>query len=122
MKNNNEASIKFPFIQFEKPGIYQYNIKETTESGDGWVTDSMEYPVIVTITDDGKGNLESNVDYPEGMPKFVNTYTPTPILVDLIGEKKTIGAPLREGQFRFGVFDEDGNEIVSATNDAPEEE
>jgi pilin isopeptide linkage protein len=114
--NKDDANVRFPDICFNEEGVYEFTVRETSVSGDGWVTDPREYPVIVTVTDDGHGKLKAHVEYPEGEPKFVNKYEPKSVCVKLIAFKTAIGAPLKDGMFEFGVFDEDGKKIASAKN------
>jgi hypothetical protein len=47
-------------------------MRETTPSDKQWKTDSRKYRVVIIITKDDNGNLVSNVEYPDGFPKFVN--------------------------------------------------
>jgi len=116
--DNNKENIKFPCIEFTEPGEYYYTIRETSVSENGWTTDEKEYPVVITVTADKDGNLVSSVDYPEGKPVFTNKYTPHSICVPLAAVKIAIGAPLKDGQFTFGVFDRHGNQVTTATNTA----
>jgi len=113
-----EGNIKFPCIEFTEEGVFNYTIRETSTSGNGWITDEKKYPVIVTVTDDN-GTLTASVEYPEGIPEFTNRYEPQAVCVTLCANKIAIGAPLEDGQFTFGVFDEEGNEVTSATNTTP---
>jgi len=114
--------IEFPCINFTKAGIYKFIIKETQPPMPGWTLDDREYEVIITITDDGEGNLIPTIQYPDGFPEFVNKYEAKSICVPLSAVKIAIGAPLRKGQFTFTVFDEEGKVVATATNDAPCEE
>jgi pilin isopeptide linkage protein len=118
---DGDANVKFPDICFDKAGVYEYTISETDVSGDGWITDPREYPVIITVTDDGHGKLTAHVEYPHGKPEFVNKYEPKKVCVKLTACKIAIGAPLKNGQFEFVVFDEHGNKVTSAKNYKQEE-
>lgn len=111
-----DANVLFPDICFDEAGVYEFTVKETSVSGDGWITDPREYPVIVTVTDDGHGHLTAHVEYPEGKPEFINKYEPKKVCVKLTACKIAIGAPLKDGQFEFGVFDEHGKKVASAKN------
>ncbi|MCL1832674.1 MAG: hypothetical protein FWG45_07200 [Oscillospiraceae bacterium] len=112
----SESNIIFNDICFTQPGVYRYTIRETSQPGDGWTPDGRTYPVIITITDDGQGSLKVTVDYPEGFPEFVNKYEAKAVCITLNAVKIAIGAPMFPGQFTFGVFDEDGNEVASGFN------
>ncbi|MCL2694443.1 MAG: hypothetical protein FWE60_05005, partial [Oscillospiraceae bacterium] len=112
----NGEDVRFPDVCFDKAGVYEYTISETSVSGDGWITDPKKYPVIVTVTDDGHGRLTAKTEYPNGKPEFVNKYEPKKVCVKFIAKKTAIGAPLKDGQFEFGVFDKHGNKVAAAKN------
>jgi len=118
---DHDGVVEFSPLLYERPGIYYYTIVESMSSGNGWTVDPSSYPVIVTVIDDGEGHLITQVEYPDGLPSFTNTYTTKPICIPLSAIKMAIGAALRKGQFTFSVFDESGEEIVSTTNNAPGE-
>jgi len=109
--------IQFP-VTFDAPGVYEYTLRETTGPGGNWTTDDTEYPVIVTVDDDGSGNLVASIEYPEGFPEFVNRYELVfvPVQVILSATKVTIGAAIGCDMFEFGLFDEEGELIATATN------
>jgi len=113
-----KGDVDFPCIEFTKVGTYHFKIKEITQSGNGWETDPREFPVIVIITDEN-GKLKATVEYPDGYPEFTNNYKPEAVCVPLTANKCATGAPLKEGQFEFGVYDEAGRLVCSAKNEAP---
>ncbi|MCL2235881.1 MAG: hypothetical protein FWB98_05525 [Defluviitaleaceae bacterium] len=110
--------IMFEAIEYTQAGIYHYVIREITPSGGGWTTDGRSYEVIVTIEDDGYGNLIPSISYPNGFPEFINTYSVTPVCVVITANKAAIGADLPEGRFEFGLFDEYGYLTETTTNRA----
>jgi pilin isopeptide linkage protein len=121
--NGSNGNISFPAVSIDKPGMYYYTIRETTPSGGGWTTDGTVYPVVVTATDNGMGQLVTSVSYPEGQPVFVNTFEAIPpvyipVNVTLRAKKTVCGGCLRAGMFRFGLFDAYCHEVAQATNDA----
>ena len=65
-------NIKFPKLTFTSPGEYLYKIKELTPSSAIWKTDSRSYRVIVNVTEGEDGELVAELEYPDGLPKFVN--------------------------------------------------
>jgi pilin isopeptide linkage protein len=113
---DSSINVHFPAVCYSKEGVYEYTVRETSVSGNGWITDPREYPVIITVTDDGNGKLTAHTEYPQGVPEFVNKYEPKSVCVRLIATKTAIGAPLKDGQFEFGVFDEHGNKVTAASN------
>ena len=115
------GAFQFPDLTFDEPGIYEYTVRELTQSGDGWTTDDRVVRLIVTVVDDGHGNLVALLEYPDGFPTFTNTYSVDPTRVIISGCKIAIGAPLPVGRFEFGLFDSEGNEIGRVTNGAAEE-
>jgi pilin isopeptide linkage protein len=108
--------IEFPCINFDAPGIYEFTLRELTPSGGGWTTDDSEIPVIVEVVEDEHGNLIATISYPDGFPTFTNTYTPTTVCFVPSARKTAVGAPLPCARFRFGLFNEAGELIDSATN------
>jgi pilin isopeptide linkage protein len=114
--DDKNTNVYFPEICYSKAGVYEYTVRETSVSGDGWITDPKEYPVIVKVTDDGHGNLTAKTEYPNGKPEFVNKYEPKSVCVKITATKIAVGAPLKNGQFEFGVFDKHGNKVASAVN------
>lgn len=111
--------VEFPCINFTHPGVYRFTIRENTEPKPGWVLDDSEFEVIVTVTDDGEGNLIPHIEYPDGFPTFENRYKANAVCVPLSAFKIVIGAELQKGQFTFNVYDEEGNIVATATNEAP---
>jgi pilin isopeptide linkage protein len=111
-----DGNVRFSCINISEAGVYRYTIRETSDSGDGWTADTKEYAAVVTVTDDGNGNLVSAAEYPDGFPEFVNKYAAQSVCVNLFANKTAVGAPLPYGKFEFGVFDEEGNLVASAQN------
>jgi hypothetical protein len=54
--------------------------------------------------------------FPDGFPSFTNTYTVTPAQVIISGVKIGVGAELPCGRFTFGLYDENGELVGTATN------
>jgi len=110
--------VEFPELTFDEPGTYHFTLKELSASGGGWVVGSDEYPIVITVIDDGFGNLVATADYPEGFPGFVNEFLIVPAKFVISASKRAIGAPLPAGKFQFGLFDKDGILVSTATNTA----
>ncbi|MDR2531023.1 MAG: hypothetical protein LBC65_05750, partial [Oscillospiraceae bacterium] len=71
--NDASGNVTFPTLIFDRTGVYTYTIRETTQSGDEWVTDGSAYSVTVTVTLGADGNLTADVVYQTGeAPTFVN--------------------------------------------------
>jgi pilin isopeptide linkage protein/uncharacterized repeat protein (TIGR02543 family) len=115
--NDAQGNISFPSTSYKKAGIYNYTIKETATNDGGWTTEVAEWPVTITVTDNGLGALTAAVSYPKGVPLFHYTYKVTPASVTFSAKKTTSGRMLAGGDFSFGVFE--GDRLVSsATNKA----
>ena len=108
--------IKFPELTFDEPGVYEFTLKELTQSGGGWTTDGREIKVIVRVIDDGFGNLVATIEYPDGFPEFTNKYNAKPAHIIISACKIAIGASLPDGRFEFGLYDSEGNLISTARN------
>jgi len=115
------GEFQFPDLTFDEPGIYEFTLKELTPSGDGWTTDDSVIRLIITVVDDGHGNLVATIEYPDGFPVFTNIYKVEPTRVIISGCKIAIGAPLPIGKFEFGLFDSEGKLIAKVTNGAADE-
>ena len=115
-QSNSCGLIEFGELSFTSPGVYEYFIKEISTSGGGWIIDPKEYLVIINVTDDGYGNLVATASYPDGFPVFINTFKRQTAKYVISAIKKAEGAPLPKGKFIFGLFDEDGSLISTATN------
>jgi pilin isopeptide linkage protein len=123
---NDSASVTFsqagtktvPFgkIVFDKPGTFNYQVFETTKSGDGWTCDGNVHDVTVTVTDNGDGTLKAEVTTPA---EITNSYDTTPITDGSLQVTKTlIGSDLSAGMFTFELRNADGALVAEASNDA----
>ncbi|MDR2505980.1 MAG: hypothetical protein LBD16_07740 [Oscillospiraceae bacterium] len=112
--------VEFPELTFSAPGVYTYKIKELTESDANWTKDDSEFPVVITVTDDGNGNMLAAVDYPGGYPIFTNTYYKAPLIVAFSACLEAAeGETLEENQVNFGLYDEDENLLGVIPNGPP---
>ena len=58
------GSASFAPIQYTEVGEYTYTVKETLGSAAGYTYSTIEYPVVVTVTDDPvNGKLDASVSY-----------------------------------------------------------
>ena len=110
--------IIFPSITITQTGIFNYSIRELTQNGT-WSNDT-GYPVTITVTENGKGQLTANVCYPD---RAVLTGTfrhsvPKPVTVRFHARKNVCGACQYAGRFTFGLFDIKGKRVSAAVNDA----
>jgi pilin isopeptide linkage protein/uncharacterized repeat protein (TIGR02543 family) len=116
--NDESGAITFPEIYFDAAGVYNYTVRELSVDQDGWITDKNNYPVTITVVDNGDGTFSvSAVRYVRGMPTFTNHYTSNPASVTLYAAKYATGKGLQGGEFDFAVTDASGNVLCTATND-----
>ena len=129
-KNDAAGKVKFHELTFDEAGTYTYTIKEvkagTTENGITY--DSKTVTAKVTVTDNGKGNLNVVVDYSsdasDGSVTFNNTYKPTNVKVPISATKSFINKntnepiQLKGGEFEFALLDGAGEEVATTVNDA----
>lgn len=119
--NTASGQVVFPAINYTDPGVYDYTIRETVGSQGGVTYDTSSYPVTVTVTDDGEGQLHTAISYetPEGQPPvFTNSYATQAAETVIEAGKILTGQTLTEDQFLFELVDEEGNIVASTGNNA----
>lgn len=78
-KNDAAGSVAFPALTFAEPGTYVYTISEVNDKQANVTYDTATYRVVVSVVDDGQGNLVATVAYDGGAaPTFKNSYTEPP--------------------------------------------
>lgn len=117
-KNSADGKIDFNQIEYDTAGTYLYTIREVLGSQKGMTYDKTEYPVVVEVVDNGKGNLEATAHYTEGSAQFINEYVPAPDNIVIEAEKVLKGQGLAAGQFTFELVSEQGKVIQNTTNNA----
>ena len=128
-KTENDATGRFAFdaITFDKPGTYEYEIREIPGTLEHITYDDDYYKVSVEVKDN-KGQLEvTSVKYDwvevtaQGakMPAtatgivFTNTYEPAVTSVQLTAAKTLANRELKAGEFGFLVYEADANFSVA---------
>ncbi|EGL47273.1 pilin isopeptide linkage domain protein, partial [Streptococcus anginosus SK52 = DSM 20563] len=71
VKNDKEGNVKFSELTFATAGIYTYKIAEKVGNIPGVTYDTKTITATITVTDNGKGTLESTVVYDDEKP-FTN--------------------------------------------------
>ena len=112
LTKTNSASGAFAFtLDYSAPGRYYYILNERIDDATGVDYDTSEYHILVTVYDDGQGNLVANLTaiIKVGIGNvsaitFGNVYTPEPVEHAIEGEKELIGRPLLDGEFDFQLF------------------
>ena len=127
--NDAAGNIAFGNITFDKAGVYHYNISEDTSELPGGVTATTQgaKQVTVTVTDNGKGQLEAKVDTPKDVI-FRNAYKPADTTIEKLMTTKVVKASqngviapqLKGGDFSFTISSTDGPlpKQTTVTNDA----
>ncbi len=72
--NDAQGNIVFPELTFDKAGTYEFTMTEVKDNQENVTYDETAYRVVVTVVDDGKGQLVAEVSYPDGTPAFANAY------------------------------------------------
>ncbi|MDR0885226.1 MAG: DUF5979 domain-containing protein [Clostridiales Family XIII bacterium] len=108
--NDADGNIAFPEITYTMAGTHTYTIKELSEGGHGWTTDSATFTATVTVVDNGEGALVATVTYPQEAPEFINTYVePTGslhILKEVIGDTDA-----------WGIYDQTTYDVILSVGD-----
>lgn len=116
--NNGNGQVIFDELTYDKTGEFTYTIREVKGSQGGVTYDPTNNQVVVTVTDDGQGQLVATLTYLDGPAVFTNTYTAAPDHVVLEAEKVLEGQKIRNGQFSFELLDEEETVLQTATNNA----
>ena len=138
ISNSTEGhTASFGNITYEKPGTYEYNIRENPSNIPGMSSDTKVYIVTVNVeVQDGKlvpkvtyqvqqGDKSSNyTEYDTNKLLFTNLYDTSKQTVRISGNKELKGEPLDAGDFQFqltGVQKDDGEVIrdQSGVGDIP---
>lgn len=132
VKNDKDGKVVFGNITFTKAGVYHYSIAEDTSNLPGGVTAITQgaKQVIVTVTDNGKGQLEAKVDTPKDVT-FKNAYRPDATTIEKLVTTKMVKASqaqdgvtapqLKGGEFSFTIRSTNNGplpELTTVTNDA----
>ena len=88
----------FDTIKLTKPGVYVFDVTEDnakSEAPNGWTYDTATHQIVVTVRDNGQGQLVASVEGND--PLFTNSYHAGSIALDgddqLKVTKKVTGAP-----------------------------
>ena len=124
-KNAADGSIIFDTLTFTKEGTYEFTVKEIDKVL-GFINYSeAEYTVVITVTDNGKGELETEIvvnTVKDGKIEFTNKYqyldADDEVTID--GSKKLTGfrSQTKAGEFTFGLYGSDEKLIEQVTNAA----
>jgi pilin isopeptide linkage protein len=119
----SNQTVTFKALHFDEAGTYVYTIKELHGDLAGMTYDDSEWKAIITVEDDGQGNLVASLAYegPDNQtttPEFTNIYDADPVTVDDIEiQKELVGRDWRPSDvFSFYLSSEDPNAPMPVTN------
>ncbi len=115
--NDAEGNIVFDTIEYTEVGTYEYTLYEVAGDINGITYDDTVYTITVTVTDDGNGYLNAEVEYSADELVFNNSYKADKVEVQISADKNLANKVMVGGEFSFELKDENGN-ILQATNDA----
>lgn len=123
--NAADGTVTLSGVQFDEPGIYNYQIKEKAGNLGGITYDPAIYTASATVKDNGDGTLsvEWTVKDADGNVAkdivFHNEYSYSGTTsVTLSAAKALDGRELKAEEFTFLLKDSDGEVVASAKNDA----
>ncbi len=102
--NDGEGAFSFEAITYPAAGKWSYILVETKGTLGGVTYDETVYEILVTVEDNGEGELIGSytVDGEEDKTvSFKNTYEAAPVKLALSGKKILTGRDLVEGEFSF---------------------
>ncbi|MGG7057700.1 Spy0128 family protein [Clostridium tertium] len=117
VKNDADGNIKFSPINFDKVGTYTYKIEEVNGKVDGITYDSQAVDVVIIVTDNGEGQLDADVKYPNKQPEFNNSYKTGSTSAAIEATKTLTGKTLEADMFSFELLDKDGETLQTVKND-----
>ena len=114
-RNDADGKVVFPAIKYAEAGEYTHTISETQGTLSGVTYDTHTVTAVVTVADNGKGELAAMVEY-TGETTFRNTYAAANDLL-LTAAKTVNGAEPREDQvFTFELLDAADNVLQTKQN------
>lgn len=102
-----DGNLDFSKARFTEEGVYKFKVTQNDLGKTGYIYDSSEYDVTVTVTLDKStntfvpetvitldGDVKSKIEYK-------NTYIPNPVSVTLGASKGVDGYPIKDAEFEF---------------------
>ncbi len=122
---NTGEKIEFAPVEFNEAGTYEYWVSEKSGNVSGVTYDESEYKVVITVTDDGLGQLHADmavISKERNVSKIVfnNTYTPAPATDTLEGLKILQNKKLTDGEFDFALISVFSGETIEVTKNDEE--
>lgn len=118
--NDQRGDVLFDTISYKKTGVYDYTLSEVHGDKGGVTYDATKHHVKVIVTDNGEGQLLSDVKYDNGtnIPEFTNTYhaqpaTDNPTAVKTMTSSKGNKYTLKGEDFAFTLHQQSAPANVS---------
>ena len=109
------GNVTFDQLSFTRVGTYDYTVSETQGSDAGYIYDTSEYPVTITVNDLG-GNLDATVDY-GAVPEITitNTYDPADCSVTIRARKviNDLTDSIPQATLNFELVDPNTGSVIS---------
>ncbi|RSJ17994.1 Serine-aspartate repeat-containing protein E precursor [Streptococcus intermedius] len=99
--NDANGKVEFDQIEYTKAGEYHYTITEKKGQLGGITYDTKEVKATVKITDDGKGQLHSEIFYDNNDTTFNNKYSSKKTSAAFDVTKVLTGRNLKDQEFEF---------------------
>ena len=100
-KNGVDGKVTFKEIEYKKAGNYHYTITEKKGQLGGITYDTKEVKATVKITDNGKGQLHSEIFYDNNDTTFNNKYSSKKTSAAFDVTKVLTGRNLKDQEFEF---------------------
>ena len=118
-KNTAAGKVQFDTVEYTKAGECHYTIKEKNNGLGGITYDSKEVKATVKVTDNGKGQLHSEIIYENDDTTFNNTYTIQATSATFDVTKELTGRKLKAQEFEFELKEDGKSDVLqTAKNDA----
>ena len=116
--NDDQGNITFEKITYNAGdiGVHTYIVHEEVKNLGGVIYDSTRHTVTVTVSDDGKGGLTTEVSGMESLV-FNNTYAASgEAEVVLEGSKSFTGKDLEDGMFYFELVEKETEKVLQTVS------
>ncbi|MDO4779305.1 MAG: FctA domain-containing protein, partial [Tissierellia bacterium] len=105
--NDATGEARFSELKFETAGVRNYKIKEVNNNLPGITYDGKEVAVVITVTDNGEGQLVADTKYDgtANKPIFKNAYNTSPTKATIKAKKELVGMGLLVNMFEFELYE-----------------
>ena len=115
--DGDTQTVSFRDVTFTKTGTYRFHVSETQGTARGWTYSSAQPDIVVTVTDNGEGQLVAAYADNSNNPTFENHYTAMGTAT--VSATKTLtGRAMDADEFAFNIKDAKDNVVATAKNPA----